>query len=440
MDKYEVNFIKCKNVNEIVNSLLKLKIQFEKNEKIKVKNIGVVSPVKEIQWKGWSFDSQALSNTIKYCVEKLALQSEIHIVYEGRLHTIIYIRPKYTAKEYLKFLRNLNPKLKWPHTIYNKQVKMYIDKNAYKYPKYRFMSCIVKSLQAKGQGDDENVITFMGKKLRDASLYRPLPDGVYFCSATDILTLRKDGNEPWVNVVGGKKKLFSHSYKKFVPILNLHSHIDYLDIPLPTFDDFKLMYNLSERTESFETNWNKKISQAVFRGSGTGCGFTVKSNPRFKAAYLSQLFPELLNAGIVNMTSTLKIHEVEGVGYNTFETVGIKPVNKIPFDDQTKYKYILHLDGNVAAYRLSETLMSGSCILLQESGSRMWFQHLMKPYEHYIPVKDDLSDLIEQIQWCIKNDDICYEISRNSLMLGQSILKEKVFLDYIVDTLESLHT
>ncbi len=26
----------------------------------------------------------------------------------------------------------------------------------------------------------------------------------------------------------------------------------------------------------------------------------------------------------------------------------------------------------------------------------MWFSHLLKPYIHYVPVKSDLSDLIEK--------------------------------------------
>ncbi len=33
-------------------------------------------------------------------------------------------------------------------------------------------------------------------------------------------------------------------------------------------------------------------------------------------------------------------------------------------------------------------------------GWKMWFSHLLKPYIHYVPVKSDLSDLIEKIQWC----------------------------------------
>jgi hypothetical protein len=39
---------------------------------------------------------------------------------------------------------------------------------------------------------------------------------------------------------------------------------------------------------------------------------------------------------------------------------------------------------------------------------------------HYVPVKDDLSDLIEQIEWLRHNDDKAIEIKKN----GQAFLRK----------------
>ncbi len=57
----------------------------------------------------------------------------------------------------------------------------------------------------------------------------------------------------------------------------------------------------------------------------------------------------------------------------------------------------------------------------------MWFSHLLKPYIHYVPVKSDLSDLIEKIQWCRDNDEKCKEeFSQEALkILSNNIVQRK---------------
>ena len=38
----------------------------------------------------------------------------------------------------------------------------------------------------------------------------------------------------------------------------------------------------------------------------------------------------------------------------------------------------------------------------------------VKEYEHYIPVKRDLSDLIEKTKWCLENYDKALQIAENA--------------------------
>jgi hypothetical protein len=39
---------------------------------------------------------------------------------------------------------------------------------------------------------------------------------------------------------------------------------------------------------------------------------------------------------------------------------------------------------------------------------------LLQPYVHYVPLKDDFSDLNEILEWCRNNDDTCKQISENA--------------------------
>ena len=68
-------------------------------------------------------------------------------------------------------------------------------------------------------------------------------------------------------------------------------------------------------------------------------------------------------------------------------------------------KYQVNLDGTVAAYRLPYLLASDSVVLKQESLYYEYFYKDLKPYEHYIPFKRDLSDLLEKIQWARDHDE-----------------------------------
>ena len=46
--------------------------------------------------------------------------------------------------------------------------------------------------------------------------------------------------------------------------------------------------------------------------------------------------------------------------------------------------------------------------------NNLWYSDKLVEYEHYVPVKHDLSDLIEKIEWCRNNDNKCKIISENA--------------------------
>lgn len=70
-----------------------------------------------------------------------------------------------------------------------------------------------------------------------------------------------------------------------------------------------------------------------------------------------------------------------------------------------KFKYQINLDGTVAAYRLPYLLAGDSLILKQDSGYYEHFYKQLSPGVHYVPIKSDLSDLLDKIKWAIEHDD-----------------------------------
>jgi len=102
--------------------------------------------------------------------------------------------------------------------------------------------------------------------------------------------------------------------------------------------------------------------------------------------------------------------------------------------EQSKYKYIIHVDGNVNAYRLLTTMLTGSLILRVDSPYTSWVDHLIKPNKHYIMVRPDLSDLVEKIQWCMRHDTKSSQIAKN----GYDFAKKVLQTDYIKTSIENI--
>lgn len=83
--------------------------------------------------------------------------------------------------------------------------------------------------------------------------------------------------------------------------------------------------------------------------------------------------------------------------------------------DQAKYKYILDIDGHTTAWDgFRWKLYSGSVVLKHIGVYEQWYYKELRPFVHYVPVKNDFSDLVAMVEWCRANQSKCLQISRNA--------------------------
>jgi hypothetical protein len=111
-------------------------------------------------------------------------------------------------------------------------------------------------------------------------------------------------------------------------------------------------------------------------------------------------------------------------GKNPRQFLAAMDLNKEYFDvkddfmkqaDQAKYKYILDIDGHTNAWDgLRWKLYSGSVVLKHIGVYEQWYYKELRPFFHYVPVKNDFSDLVEMVEWCRANQSKCLQISRNA--------------------------
>jgi hypothetical protein len=273
---------------------------------------------------------------------------------------------------------------------------------------------------------------------------RKVNDVEFFINHRDFPVLKNNYTQPYDQLYNSDQIPLEKKYqsKQFLPITSMSSHGDFMDIMLPTVDDWEIASQnifpgmcrdqYIDFVNSIETNWDKKLDKVIFRGATTDCGFNSQTSARYLVHKLSQMkeIPEL-DAGITKLwfndikLSNMSLHYPERV----------EPVKPIPFVEMSKYKYILNIDGSVTAFRLSAELAFGSVILKVDSKYKIWYLDLLKPYVHYVPVKKDLSDLKEKISWCKENQDICKTIASNAIKFYLKYINKEKMMDYIQDTL-----
>jgi hypothetical protein len=102
-------------------------------------------------------------------------------------------------------------------------------------------------------------------------------------------------------------------------------------------------------------------------------------------------------------------------------------------------KYALDIDGNTNTWsNFLARLHLGCCVLKVESplGYRQWYYDRLSPWEHFVPVKSDLSDLIEKIDWARSNDVRAKEIATAGQAFARTMTLESetaVAVQAIVD-------
>jgi hypothetical protein len=100
--------------------------------------------------------------------------------------------------------------------------------------------------------------------------------------------------------------------------------------------------------------------------------------------------------------------------------------------DMVEYKYILNIDGNACTWDATAwKLNSGSVIFKVDAPWVQWFYPEYLAYVHYIPIKDDMSDLQEKYQWCETHPEECEKIVENSKKLFQKVYKMSNIIKYI---------
>ena len=357
-----------------------------------------------------------------------------------------------------------------------------------KFDEWSANDCVLGTWKGNKEGEDGNEVGDQGwNEMRDmieaVCKKGNVRNSVFFFNRRDFPIVTSNRMEPYKHIYGDKglseKYISSKGY--FVPIVGYCNHDGYDDILVPNYADWRLANSRkffpSSCSDSAEDakllsgnmiEWKMKEEGIVFRGSATGCGIDAKTNKRIAAAELANRVDykvtlnedkEIpLNVKLTGCNFRDKVYGRSGekalVGrYDRNACNQVSTKEKMNTEQQMNYKYVLHIDGHVAAYRLGRELGYNSCILKMKGYNdyNVWFSNKLVPYNtvtdnlagdpNYYPIDIDAdSEFILGIKRIAEKPIASEEIAKNSRKLFDEIMNEEYMVEYMRGVLETVST
>jgi len=200
-------------------------------------------------------------------------------------------------------------------------------------------------------------------------------------------------------------------------------------IPDPYFFENNAFDRFREVSLHQATAWSDRSTALVWRGATTGSG-----------PFDPELALERPDLVAQRMHACSRLHGVAGTdvkfAYSSHRDIPIEALERFGLrgahvEESTwvARKYALDIDGHSNSWQnLIVRLHLGCCVLKVASrcGFRQWYYDRLKPWEHYVPVAADLSDLLEKIDWVRTNDHEAEQIAQRGQAFARSLTWEAV--------------
>ncbi len=180
--------------------------------------------------------------------------------------------------------------------------------------------------------------------------------------------------------------------------------------------------DLRATVPSLDVPWEARTSDLVWRGGINGDGLVTSQRhmathpavlQRIRCAWLCQ-------ESEIDFGFAAEPHRPFDA---LFEPVGMLK-SRVPSDSWFGRKFALDIDGYSNTWdNLFHRMLMGCCVLkiASDQGYRQWYYDRLNPWEHYVPVAADMSDLFEKYDWVQTHDTQAREIAENGRALAQSM-------------------
>lgn len=169
--------------------------------------------------------------------------------------------------------------------------------------------------------------------------------------------------------------------------------------------------------------WENRESKLFWRGSGSRRSGFLRRDVVFKLANNP-------NADVKFISNW--IYDEDGIPENCIGEI-------VNYNDFAKYKMVLIVDGN--GISSAHTWCFGiGCVPFMITNNDFWFKQLLIPFGNYIPIKYDLSDLEEKIEWVLEHDNEAKEIAERACEFAYRIFTPEFQKTYLETRIREIMT
>ncbi|KAJ6568921.1 glycosyl transferase family 90-domain-containing protein [Mycena capillaripes] len=170
-------------------------------------------------------------------------------------------------------------------------------------------------------------------------------------------------------------------------------------------------------------SWEDKTEKLYWRGMTSG-GWVYDDNyhafPRFRLIDIGRKNKKLMDVRLSGFHDDLCGDNCNG---NKIKAEYDIATGSSPREEVYKFKYLFDVDGNSFSGRYLGLLRSGS-LVFKSTVFEEYFNDWLRPFEHYIPVLPDLSDLVEKLEWAIAHDEEAHAIQHAGQVFADRVLTD----------------
>lgn len=196
-------------------------------------------------------------------------------------------------------------------------------------------------------------------------------------------------------------------------------------------------YEKFRRQLANQRPWRERGDMIVWRGATTGVGRFPDDSLDVTA---TDVRPHIRMCGLLKPMAGIdaKLYTVveskDGDGdQQSLARAGLLG-NPVPAESWLDGRLAVDIDGNTNAWsNLFTRLLFGCCVIKVASpGSyRQWYYHRLEPWKTHVPVRADLADLTEKVEWCRAHSAECAEIAATGQALALTMTAESEIKDAI---------
>jgi hypothetical protein len=194
-----------------------------------------------------------------------------------------------------------------------------------------------------------------------------------------------------------------------LPMFSWCGSNDTYDLVMPTYEMTEAVLQSQSRVSvdilgvlgQQPVSFQDKKPQVFFRGRDS-------NRIRLLLVLYSKKTPELVDAALTNFFFFREEEDLKKYG---------PTVKHTSLYDFFEYKYLISIDGTVAAYRVPNLLAGSSLLLKQKSQYYEHFYHLMEPGKHFIELREDLTDFYDVLRQLTNSSDSNHVSERDQLQV-----------------------